>query len=125
MRRFAKILVGLGLLSFAVSGVAWGEQKKTKKQQERDCDTEFESCAKSADDWFNSVDPTADNIDTYGVMLGGCRARQHFCKKDIKRTTRVGTQDATVPPQGGVAEPAPPKKKEPVGRPATGGVSPN
>lgn len=124
MRGLRSVVAALCLLTLVIPDIALGE-KKTRKQQEQDCDAAFEACAKGADEWFNSVDPTAENIDTYGVMLGGCRARQYFCKKDIKRSTRVGTPEATVPPQGGVVEPEPPKRKQPVGRPATGGASPN
>ncbi|MCE9522836.1 MAG: hypothetical protein K8S25_10445 [Alphaproteobacteria bacterium] len=125
MRGVRKLIAVLCLMAIAIPDVGLAE-KKTRKQQEQDCDVAYETCAKAADDWFASVDQSdGQNIDDYGLMLNGCRIRQKWCKQDIKRSTRVGIHDANVPPQGGVVEPEPPKKGQPAGRPATGGVSPN
>ncbi len=124
MRGLSNVVAVLCLLMLVNPDIALGE-KKSRKQQEKDCDTAYDACVKGADDWLASFDPPSEqNVDDYAQMVDGCLIRRKWCKQDIKRSTRV-TPEATVPPQGGVVEPGPPKKKQPTGRPATGGVSPN
>jgi hypothetical protein len=123
MRGLSNVVAVLCLLMLVNPGIALGE-KKTRKQQEKDCDTAYDACIKGADDWLAFYDPPSEqNVDDYAQMVDGCLIRRKWCKQDITRSTRVGTPEATVPPQGGAVEPEPPKKRRPTGRPATVGGS--
>jgi hypothetical protein len=126
MRATARIVAVLGVLLMLFGPtVADAEKKKTKKEQEQDCNDAYDKCAKAADEWFEGTDKhKEENIDLYGQMLDGCRVRKKWCKEEISRT-RNTKGEANVPPKGGgVIEPGPPSREQGPGRPTSGGVSP-